>query len=106
MGLALELRSGGRNQTPLNKAAQSGLAEAVKTLVNAGANLEAVNASGHTPLHEAVAEGETESVRILVRAGADITARTPKGASPAELSADSGREDAAEVLRELAPTSG
>ncbi len=105
-GADIEVRCGDENQTPLNKAARSSVAEAVKALVKAGADLEAANASGYTPLHEAAAEGEAESVRILVAAGADIKARTSEGETPAELVASLGRDDAAEVLRELAPAGG
>lgn len=105
-GADIELRSGPENQTPLNMASQSGTAEAVETLVKAGADLEAKNSSGHTPLHEAVVTGETESIRILVAAGADTTAKTPKGETPADLAANARRNDAEEALRTSSPSSG
>lgn len=98
-GADIEFRCGEENQTPLNRAAQSSVAEAVKALVKAGADLEAKNARGHTPLHEAAAEGEAESVRVLVAAGADLKARTPEGATPVELAVKAGRDDAVEALR-------
>ncbi len=105
-GADIEFRGGGQNQTPLNRAAQSGVAEAVKALVEAGADMEAKNDSGRTPLHEAVIEGEPESIRILMAAGADTEARTPDGATPAELAVKSDRRVAETILREFESSGG
>ncbi len=105
-GADIEHRCGEENQTPLNRAAQSSVVEAVKALVKAGADIEAKNSTGRTPLHEAAAAGESESIRFLVKAGADDMARTPEGATPTELAAEAGRDDAVEVLRKLASARG
>ena len=52
--------------TPLHWACQWNRPEAVKLLVERGANVEAIDRDGHTPLHTACSEGSVECVQPLL----------------------------------------
>jgi ankyrin repeat protein len=56
--------------------------EAVKTLLDAGANINAVNEADFTALHGAAFRGLNEVIQILVERGADINARDYRGRTP------------------------
>lgn len=60
-------------RTPLHSAAERGHMEALHFLVDARANLDAVDNGGDTPLHRAALESKLDAVRALLRAGADVT---------------------------------
>jgi hypothetical protein len=72
---------------PLYYAASYGLTETVRSLVQAGANLdECAGRYGGTALHAAVWRKQPEILDILLDAGADPTIKDYNGASPADLS--------------------
>ncbi len=56
--------------------------EAVKILVEAGANVNAVNEADFTPLHGAAFRGLNEIIQYLVEHGANINARDFRGRTP------------------------
>ncbi|CAH1273006.1 TNKS [Branchiostoma lanceolatum] len=62
--------------TPLHAAVNAGNAELVKTLVKAGAEVNAANpqCDSATPLHLAVLHGDKETCEVLLTAGAQVTA--------------------------------
>ncbi|RHZ43334.1 ankyrin repeat domain-containing protein [Aspergillus thermomutatus] len=62
----------------------------VKMLVEAGADLEAKNASDETPLTRAAINGSTSAVRLLLEKGANIESRDQSGFSPLLLAAWKG----------------
>ncbi len=64
---------------PLHEAAKSGDAEETERLIQAGADLEALDADGETPLTAAALEGQTAAVKLLVARGADIKRRNKGG---------------------------
>ncbi len=66
-----------RGATPLMHAAAIGSAEAVKTLLAAGADVKAKNAFEVTAL--VWASGDFEKARLLIEAGADVNARSKQG---------------------------
>ena len=70
-------------RTPLHMAAMKGMAEAVKGLLDAGAELEArmTTGGGITPQHGVLT---AEIAKILLDAGADPNARTDDGMLPGE----------------------
>ncbi len=74
-----------RLDTPLHKAAQSGLAEMAKLLLHHGANLEARNYLGETPLHVAALRNHRELMKTLVRAGANVNALDERRRTPLDL---------------------
>jgi ankyrin repeat protein len=71
--------------TPLHQAAANGSTEAMRQLIAAGAEIDAVNDFGATPLMWAITE--PEKVRILVTAGANVNARSKMGKTPLLLAA-------------------
>ena len=57
----------GLTRTPLHFAYYCNNPEAVKLLVERGADVEAIDRNdGHTPLHEACSEGSVECVQLLL----------------------------------------
>ena len=59
--------------------------ELIEPLVQAGADINAVDMRGFTPLHEAAMGGWRETVGVLVELGADVTARDDKGRTAGEI---------------------
>jgi ankyrin repeat protein len=60
------------SRTPLLDAAMHGFPEAVKALLDHGANIRATDASHFTSLHWAAWAGHMDVVRILLKHGADV----------------------------------
>src|SRR4051794_1981459 len=73
--------------TPLHSAAQSGLIDTARRLLQAGANPNAKNDRGHTPLHYASAEPNPEIVKLLLDHAADPRARDDRGFTPLHCAA-------------------
>ena len=74
------LAADSRGQTPVMLAAAFGSYDALKLLIDAGADVRAVSASGMTALH--LCAGDLKKVRLLVDHGADVNARTKMGRTP------------------------
>jgi uncharacterized protein len=71
--------------TPLHFAAQSLHPEAVRLLIDAGADIEARNNFGATPLFVAFANARNDDrgvIGLLLDAGADLDAENAAGISP------------------------
>jgi ankyrin repeat protein len=68
-----------RRQTALMWAAAERHASAVRTLVKAGARLDARSAAGLTPLMFAIRSGDIDTTATLLDLGADMTATSPDG---------------------------
>ncbi|WP_306536757.1 ankyrin repeat domain-containing protein [Geobacter sp.] len=76
-------RKDGDHSTPLMLAAESGCLEAVRLLVENGANIDAGKEEHErTPLLHAAEQGHAEVVAYLLDKGADVKARTNKGDTP------------------------
>jgi ankyrin repeat protein len=75
-----------RRTTPLMYAAALGSLEAVKTLVEAGADVNAANDFGATPLMWCA--GDLPKVRYLLAKGASVTARSKIGRTPLMIAAN------------------
>ena len=72
-------------QTPLHKAVMRESPAVVKTLLNAGANIEARDKGAQTPLHEAVSGVSPDVVKALLDAGANPKAKASDGSTPWDL---------------------
>ena len=68
-------------QEQLVEAAREGRADAMRVLVELGADVSAQMQDGHTLLHLAAEMGHGEVVRALVELGADVRAQTRDGAT-------------------------
>lgn len=63
-----------REETPLVYAVERGSIDAMRLLVESGADVNAPNKFGTSVLMRAVASGSVDVVRFLVEAGADVNA--------------------------------
>lgn len=86
--------------TPLHLAALHGHADAVRSLLAAGAGLavDALSAEGFSPLHNAALNGHAEVVRALLSAGASASQAHPCGPTALHLAARGGHAAAVELL--------
>lgn len=71
--------------TPLHLAAFEGRHAELKSLIQAGADVTAVDAQQRTALHHAVVGGHVSVVRTLLQAGASPLAPDRDGVTPEEL---------------------
>lgn len=71
--------------TPLHVAAFRGDRNAVRVLLDAGADPNAAGEGGCTPLHEALKHPHLQVARMLVAAGGQLDAKNRDGVSPREL---------------------
>jgi uncharacterized protein len=87
--------------TAIHWAVHAGNVEAVRALIDAGANVNAVNRYGVTPLSMAVRDGSAQLLAILLDAGADAAAAEralPDGQTLAMLAARTGSTEALSAL--------
>jgi ankyrin repeat protein len=75
---------------PIHAACRSGSVDAVRYLLDNGADPSARTESGWTAMHFAVQAGNTEIVRILVEKGCSISELTSDGLSPLTIAANAG----------------
>eukprot|EP01043_Picozoa_sp_COSAG02_P033140 COSAG02_NODE_2249_length_9371_cov_6.018550_12_plen_183_part_00 len=86
--------------SPLHAAAANGHAGAIKSLANAGANINALAGDSDSPLIQAVFYGHADCVQALIDAGADPNIRSSKYGSAAEIAARKGLSDISAALRD------
>lgn len=84
--------------TPLMKAAREGLADIIRQLLAAGAQLEARNADGNTALWLACVGNHLDVIDILVDAGINIDNLNDNGASSLMYASSAGKADVVERL--------
>ena len=97
--LALGLGSAASAVSSVLEAARVGDAEALRTAVRAGGEVNAAQADGFTALHWAAKNGNREIADVLIAAGADLSATTRLGGhTPLHVAAASGHAGLAEAL--------
>lgn len=86
---------------PLHHAisAQYARIDAMRLLIQYGADVNAVDSLLRTPLHRAAMFGHTEAARLLLSRGADASARDKYGNTAADRAVQAGYGDLAEELR-------
>ena len=93
------------NFSPLHDAAKKGDADAVRQMIEGGAQIDTKDYYGKTPLHVVSESGHTKIAALLIEAGADVEAKTKvisgaglRGATPLILAAQRGHTGVAELL--------
>ena len=80
------------------------LAEIVRALVEAGADLNQARESGATPLHAASYKGHLAVVKYLVEAGADLNPGNYEGSTPLALACRAGHKKVVAYLKRAGAT--
>lgn len=89
----------GLDGTPLHLAAAKGHIWILRTLIDAGADLEAEGEPARShPMHAAAFNGQAEAVRLLIARGAKLEARDDWGKTPLLVAAVLGNLSVAETL--------
>ena len=99
--LMVLLFAGGLPDSPLADAAMRGDVEAVRTLLNDGAEVNAAQGDGMTALHWAGELGDVGLAEMLIYAGANLESVTRNGAQTAlHVASEVGKEPVVTVLLE------
>ena len=85
--------------TPLHWAASEGRADNVRTLVNAGANVELGNSWHRTPLFLATRQSRIEVMELLIDRGANVNNERDGRGTPICWAAENNHLDAAKLLQ-------
>jgi hypothetical protein len=108
----LNLRGGGKRyqertsqyriwRQQLWKAAGCGDTDAIKRIVNEGANVNVPDTDGWTACHWAASKGHDKAISLLSKLGADINLKDSHGSTPLHWAAAHGHRAAIEVLCSL-----
>lgn len=87
--------------TPLHKASFKCYVDTVRVLLDAGADVNALDRNGRTPLHDALEFGNLEVIAALVEAGADPTFKDKNGSTPRSCAKAYGHTAVAEYFDSL-----
>ncbi len=86
-------------RTPLMEAAESGDAEVVRSLLDLGTEIDAIDKHGENALMIAAAFGNVDVVRVPVAAGADVSISAPYGWTAPMFAESWGQVEVANVLK-------
>jgi ankyrin repeat protein len=90
-------------ETPLMSAARLGYVELCSVLLQAGANVNAVDENQDSVVHHAAASGNVEVLKLLVSAGADLSRKNTLGETAQDLAPPHLRNA---VIKALSSASG
>ncbi len=88
------------HQSALFQAVLSRNDDAIRLLLEHGADTAIADSHGNTPLQIAAGNDELQAAELLVKAGADVNARNEDGKTPSHLAAEDGHADLARLLLE------
>jgi len=91
-----EVNSASRNSQrvmPIHSSVASHSLDITRTLLENGADVNAVQQDGYTPLLEAAQAGELETLELLLQYGADPAARREDGQTALDLARQEGHSD-------------
>ena len=103
--LDINLRNS-RDETPLALALAKGFTLLGQQMIQSGADVNVVDASGLSLLLQAVVSSNQPSTSFLLQHGADITARSPQGETALELAVKEGGVGVAEALCQAGADTG
>ena len=103
--LDINLRNS-RDETPLALALAKGFTHLGQQMIQSGADVNVVDASGLSLLLQAVVSSNQASTSFLLQHGADITARSPQGETALELAVKEGGVGVAEALCQAGADTG
>lgn len=83
---------------PIHAAASTNNSRLVELLIEKGAEVNVMQASGFTPLHAAAFHGNDKMVLALLKAGANVHVKNQTGYTPADLAREQGYTDLADKL--------
>ncbi|XP_028175546.1 oxysterol-binding protein-related protein 1-like [Ostrinia furnacalis] len=88
--LTMDINCKGKNKSnlgwsPLHLASYFGHVEVVRALLEAGANVDAINDTGDTPLHKACFTGNEELVILLLKYKADVHIMNGEGRTAGDM---------------------
>lgn len=86
------------NATPLHVAAKTGKPKCVTALLEAGADVNAVNEQGRTPLHAAATHNHLDIIKALIAHGATVSVRSKNLGTPLHDAAVNGNLEVAKYL--------
>lgn len=84
--------------TPIGVFAVKGDVDAIRVLIEAGADVNHHGDGGYTPLHEAVEQGHAGVVRLLLQNGANPDAVNEDGITPIKLAEIWGNFEISQIL--------
>jgi cytohesin len=90
------------HEKTLNIAAHFGHEMVVRSLIEAGADINKARDIGATPLYVGAQFGHETVVRALIEAGADINKARDIGGTPLSIAAQKGQEATVQILRDAA----
>lgn len=82
----------------LHQAIKNGNIDEAKSLIEKGANVNAMDKDGYTPLHLASINGHTEVVKYLFENGANVNAKNSNGNTPLHYASMNGYKEVVELL--------
>ena len=89
-----------RVMTALMSAASAGHTKVIRTLLDNGADVNALTTYGETALMLAAMRGHTETARVLLINGADVNARDEKGRTALMYAEHLGHTDIVKLLKQ------
>jgi ankyrin repeat protein len=92
------VESDGDHVTPLHVAAELGLRDIVKVLIDNKAKVSARSLSLETPLHRACVNGNKDVVKMLLENNAELEVQARYGGTPLHNAAEKGHKHAVELL--------
>jgi uncharacterized protein len=99
---SLDTRRSVNGRRPLNWAALTNHAAAVRILLDRGAPIEATNLTGFTALHHAAEAGSLEAAEVLIAQGANLGTTNRQGMTPVETAREQGHPTLVAALEKAA----
>ncbi len=90
--------NGGTGYSPLHFAAYNGHPDAVRLLIDRGAEVSAADSGGRTPLHEAAEADQASIVEMLLSGGADPYHRDNEGKTALDVARERNSEKSIVLL--------